>query len=123
MKKQSITNADTPRMTAKEFAESHYKTPAFLEHGIRCGKPNCRCATSEYRHGPYVYLYWRDALGHPRRRYVRRTEAAEVREVIELRQAIDRERRQTLASASAYLRELRIHVRELERIGKDQGLW
>lgn len=123
MEKQSITGAIEPRMTATEFAESHYKTPALVEHGIRCGKPNCRCATSAYRHGPYAYLYWRDGRGHPRRRYVRRAEAAEVREVIRLRQAIDRERRQALAQSVAYLRELRIRVRELERIGKDRGLW
>lgn len=123
MENQSIASAVEPRMTAREFAESHYKTPAYVEHGIRCGKPNCKCATSDYRHGPYSYLYWRDALGHPRRRYVRKAEADAAREVIELRRAIDRERRQALAQSMAYLCELRMRVRELQQIGKEQGLW
>lgn len=120
---QSISCNPLSSLSAKQFAESHYKTPAYVEHGIRCGKPNCKCATSDYRHGPYAYLYWRDGLGHPRRRYVRQEETAEVREVIELRQAIDRERRQALARSVAYLRELRMRVRELQQIGKEQGLW
>lgn len=118
MEKQSISCAES-RMTATEFAESHYKTPALVEHGIRCGKSNCRCATSDYRHGPYVYLYWRDALGHPRRRYVRKAEVGAVRDVIHLRQAIDRERRAALAQSRGYLRELR----ELRLLGERYGLW
>lgn len=123
MKKQSIPGNETARLSATEFAESHYKTPALVVHGIRCGKPKCTCATSEYRHGPYAYLYWRDGLGHPRRRYVRKAEVNQVREIIELRQAIARERRAAMLESKTRLRELRIWVRELERIGKDQGLW
>lgn len=113
MEKQSITNAATPRMTAKEFAESHYKTPAYVEHRIRCGKPNCKCATSEYRHGPYAYLYWRDGRGYTRRRYVRKAEADEVREVIQLRQAIDREQRRERDLARLHVRTLMRWLREL----------
>lgn len=123
MHKQSIAGNEGARLSAKEFAESHYKTPAFVEHAIRCGKPNCKCATSDYRHGPYSYLYWRDGAGQPRRRYVRKEEADDVREVVQLRQAIDRERRQVLAASVTYLRDLRTRMRELKRIGQDQGLW
>lgn len=113
MKKQSIIETAKPHMTAREFAESHYKTPAFVEHGIRCGKPNCKCATSDYRHGPYCYLYWRDGRGHPRRRYVCKAEAASVREVIQLRQAIDREQRRERDLARLSIRTLMRWLREL----------
>lgn len=39
----------------------------------RCGKPSCRCARGA-RHGPYVYLRWREG-GRQRRRYVRAADA------------------------------------------------
>jgi hypothetical protein len=102
--------------SALEFANSHYKTPALVEHGIRCGKPNCKCATSAYRHGPYAYLYWRDGDGRAHRVYVPKAEIAQVRQVVQLRQAIDRQQRQMLAESRAYLRELR-------QIGKSYAQW
>lgn len=104
-------------LSATQFAESHYKTPALVEHGIRCGKPNCKCATSDYRHGPYAYLYWRDGAGDAHRVYVPKAEVATVRETIGLRQAIDRERRWErdlsrlgIRSLMRWLRELRPEV-------------
>jgi hypothetical protein len=108
--------SEPARLSATEFANSHYKTPALVEHGIRCGKPTCKCATSAYRHGPYAYLYWRDGAGDAHRVYVPKAEVARVREIIQLRQAIDRERRQLLAESRAYLRDLR-------QLGKAYGLW
>jgi len=108
--------SEQPRLSATEFAESHYKTPALVEHGIRCGKPNCKCARSDYRHGPYAYLYWRDGAGHAHRVYVPKAELARVREIVKLRQAIDRQRHHVLAEARDYLRYLR-------QLGKEYRLW
>lgn len=34
-------------MTALEIAKTLYKTPIFVSHRVRCGKPTCRCATGE----------------------------------------------------------------------------
>lgn len=105
---------EQPSPSATEFVKSHYKTPALVEHGTRCGKPNCRCAGSGHRH-PTAYLYWRDATGRAHRRYVRKAEVERVRELVQLRQAIDRQQRQTLADARAYLRELRQFEQEYQR--------
>lgn len=44
---------------------------------MRCGKQNCRCARGQL-HGPYHYLFWREA-GQLRKVYVRRADVAEVR--------------------------------------------
>src|SRR5688572_22096330 len=93
------------RVSATEFAKTHYKTPALVEHDIRCGKPNCKCR-GDYRHGPYAYLFWRDLFGTAHRRYVRKAEVAAVREIIGARQASDREWRQLLAQSRAYIRHL-----------------
>jgi len=42
---------------------------AFRLEYVRCGKPNCHCATWSPGHGPYWYEYWRE--GHrTRKRYV-----------------------------------------------------
>ncbi len=105
----------TSHVSATEFAKTHYKTPALVEHGIRCGKPTCKCA-GHYRHGPYAYLYWRDGSGNACRIYVRRADVEAVREIVTLRQRIERERRQLLAESRAYLRLLRQH-------GKAERLW
>jgi hypothetical protein len=106
----------TARPSAEEIAKMHYKIPALVEHGIRCGKPSCTCATSAYRHGPYAYLYWRDVTGHVQRVYVRKAELPLVRDIIARRRAADRERRLALADARAYLRYLR-------QLAKEDGLW
>jgi|GEM_PF-1007483 hypothetical protein len=38
----------------------------------KCGKPTCRCATSEHRHGPYLYRsVWVD--GAVKKEYQRRS--------------------------------------------------
>ena len=47
---------------------------------VRCGTPTCRCARG-LRHGPYLYRRWRDA-GRQRRRYVKPSEAEQVREAL-----------------------------------------
>ncbi|CAN5587349.1 hypothetical protein BH23CHL5_BH23CHL5_23210 [soil metagenome] len=103
------------RLSATEFAKTHYKTPALVEHGIRCGKAICKCSGT-YRHGPYAYLYWRDGPGTAHRIYVRQADVHQVREIIELRQAADRQRRRLMAESRGYLSELR-------NLGKAYGLW
>jgi hypothetical protein len=104
-----------PRLSATELAKTHYKTPALVEHGIRCGKPNCKCA-GDYRHGPYAYLYWRDHHGKAQRVYVRKADVDAVREIVNRRQCLERERRTLLRESRAYLRELRA-------LGKAHRLW
>jgi hypothetical protein len=100
----------TARLSATEFAKTHFKTPALVEHGIRCGKANCKCR-GDYRHGPYGYKYWRDLFGTAHRVYVPKAEVEAVREIIERRQWIERERRQLLEDSRAYLRLVRAYLR------------
>lgn len=101
------------RQSATEFAETFYKTPALVSYRIRCGKPTCRCATTDYRHGPYSALFWRDASGRLRRRYVPKAEVERVHEIIDLRQAIDQQWRQLLAESRDCLRSLRQVTKEM----------
>ena len=109
-RKGSFTRRRT--LGALEIAKTLYKTPALVSHRVRCGKPNCRCATGD-GHGPYAFLLWREG-GVQRRRYVRRADVAAVRAVIERRRRHDQERRRALASSLADLRSLRAWLRELE---------
>lgn len=104
--------SEPARLTATQFAETFYKVPALVTHGVRCGKPNCKCATSEYRH-PSTCLFWRDGYGKLRRRYVRKAEVNEVREIIELRQAIAREQRRERDLSRLHVRTLMRWLREL----------
>jgi hypothetical protein len=98
--------------SALEFAKTFHKTPALVSYRVRCGKPNCRCAKGE-GHGPYWFLHWRQG-GKQRRRYVRQTEVAAVRAVIDGRQRHDRETRWLVALAVGDLREMRKWLRDLE---------
>lgn len=97
-----------------EFAESHHKIPALIVSGTRCGKPNCRCAVTNYRHRT-ACLYWRDH-GQARRRYVPKDEVEAVRTVIERRRADRQAWRRSLAEA-------KIELRLLRQFGKAYGLW
>lgn len=101
----------TAHVSATEFAEMHYKVPALVQHGIRCGDPSCKCR-GDYRHGPYAYLYWRDSMGKAHRVYVRKAEVERVRGIIELRQKVERERRQLRAQSRDYLRFLNAMARQ-----------
>ncbi|CAN5692847.1 hypothetical protein BH23CHL5_BH23CHL5_28330 [soil metagenome] len=98
-----LMSAKTARVSVTEFAETHYKIPSLIIHGVRCGKLNCKCSRSQHRHGPYAYLYWRDGLGKAHRLYVRKAEVEQVRGIIELRQMVERERRQLRAQSRDYL--------------------
>jgi hypothetical protein len=98
--------------SALEIAKTLYKTPCLVSHRVRCGKPNCRCATGE-GHGPYWFLHWREGAIQ-RRRYVRQADVDAVRTVIERRQRHDRETRLLLAYSLADLRRLRTWLRDLE---------
>jgi hypothetical protein len=99
------------RLSATEFAKTHYKVPALVEHGIRCGDQHCKCR-GDYRHGPYAYLYWRDERGRSCRRYVAIGEVEAVRTIIERRRAKERDARRALAEAAADLRMLRQLLKE-----------
>jgi hypothetical protein len=104
-----------------EFAETHHKIPALIVSGTRCGKPNCKCASTTYRHRT-ACLYWY-AGGHARRRYVPVAHVEAVRAIIERRRAERREWRLALAESRVYLRLLRLHLRDLQRHGEDRGAW
>jgi hypothetical protein len=105
----------TPRLSATEFAKTHHKTAAVLSYGVRCSKAKCRCARSAYRHGPYTFLYWRDAQGRPHRRYVPKAEVAAVRTIVTERKHGEREARRQLEQAKAELRLLGKLLKEWDR--------
>jgi hypothetical protein len=98
--------------SALEFAKTLYKTPALVSHRVRCGKPDCRCATGD-PHGPYHFLLWREG-GVQRRRYVRQSEVEAVLAVIERRKRHDRETRRLVAEALADWRGLKRWLKELD---------
>ncbi len=97
-----------------ETAETFYKTPALVSHRVRCGKPKCRCVEGP-GHGPYWFLHWREG-GIQRRRYVRRTDVAAVRAVIDARHRDDRELRRAVGLAVADLRRVRAWLKDLDAI-------
>ena len=99
------------RVSATEIAETLYKTPVLVRHAVRCGKPNCRCATGG-GHGPYHFLYWRQG-GRQRRRYVKRADLAAVRAVVERRRGADRAARLARLLALDELREVEAWLRSL----------
>ena len=88
--------------SATEIAETCHKIPALLPLWTRCGKRTCRC-TRGHLHGPYWVLRWREGATH-RRRYVRPTDLAAVRAVIEQRR---RERAMLRLAFAADLAKLR----------------
>jgi len=98
-------------MTTTQFVESFHKTPVLLAYRVRCGKPNCHCATGE-RHGPFWFLRWRDGTIQ-RRRYVRQADLDAVRAIIEARQAQDREMRLMVSLAVDELRRVRTWLKTL----------
>jgi hypothetical protein len=106
----------SPGSDTQQLAKTLYKTPALVRHRVRCGKAGCRCQRGEL-HGPYAFLYWRDAGGRQRRRYVRKADVAAIAQIVQHRQAADRAARQQTAAAVAALRALRCWLRELERSG------
>ncbi len=103
----------TPRSTRTplQLAETLYKTPALVSHGVRCGKSTCRCATGK-RLGPYWFLYWREGM-RQRRCYVKPGELETVRKTVERRRAADLAERQARALALADLREVDAWLRTL----------
>lgn len=59
---------------------------------VRCSKSNCKCARGDL-HGPYFYLFRREGR-KLRKRYVRRSDVAAVREQCERARAAAREKRE-----------------------------
>jgi hypothetical protein len=109
-----FTRHATPAAGAQKLAETLYKTPALVRHGVRCGKVTCHCVRGEL-HGPYAFLYWRDEQSRQRRRYVRQADVAAVEAIVRQRRAADREERRRTTLAEAELRQLRRWLREFER--------
>ncbi len=97
-----------------ELAESLYKTPLLVRHGVRCGKAGCRCRRG-FLHGPYAFLYWRDERSRQRRRYIRAADVGAVEQIATRRRFIDQEARRRRDQASEELRALLRWLRELER--------
>lgn len=64
---------------------------------VRCGKENCRCARGQL-HGPYHYLFWREA-GQLRKVYVRRGAVAEVAAACEISKQLRDSSREAAAAA------------------------
>ncbi len=114
-----MTNGLFPRVASRpaelsELAETLYKTPLLVRHGVRCGKVVCRCQRGEL-HGPYAFLYWRDEQGRQRRRYIRTADVGAVEQIVARRRFTDREARRRRDQAVADLRGLLRWLREFER--------
>ena len=75
---------------------------------VRCGRPNCRCATGR-PHGPYFYRFWRVG-GKLKKLYVRPADLDRVRALCRATQA----QRRALAAAWDQWRRRTARVRELE---------
>jgi hypothetical protein len=99
--------------SALEIAKLLYKTPALVQHGVRCGKAVCRCRHGGV-HGPYAFLIWRDDDGRQRRRYVRQADVPAVADVVNERRRADRAARQARQDALCHLRQLCAWLREVE---------
>jgi hypothetical protein len=81
---------------------------------VRCGKPNCRCMTSDQRHGPYYARYWWQA-GRRYKRYVRRQDAEQLAAACADRRVSERTERSEASAARQTWRELLSLIREVER--------
>lgn len=66
-----------------------------LPQMVRCGKPNCKCASGQKDdlHGPYYYRFWRED-GRLRKQYVPLDRVDAVRATCEQRQRLEAKRRQ-----------------------------
>ena len=86
-----------------------------LPQMVRCGKPNCTCASgnSEDLHGPYYYRFWRED-GRLRKQYVPLDEVEEVRAACKRRQRAETIRRSQRRKWMAIFRELTDVVRDIE---------
>jgi len=57
---------------------------SLVEVRLTCGTPTCGCHQDpDRRHGPHLYLRYRDAKGRSRSLYVPRSHEGEVREAVE----------------------------------------
>ena len=93
-----------PTMRPKqEENESQTTIPRLVIQRVKCGRPWCRCATTDYRRGPYQYLRWREYCRsedgtltcRQRKQYVRKSEVEQIQ--ARLRQRRHRERLRKLA--------------------------
>ena len=99
--------------SAIKFVKTFPKTPALVRHPVRCGKPNCRCATGE-RHESWRLVWW-DRTGRQRHRYVPKAELDSVRAIVEWRRAFDRANRVTLADMLRLLKEFDQSLKAMQR--------
>jgi hypothetical protein len=71
-----------------------------IREKVRCGRPNCRCAHRNHRHGWYYYLYWRDRENGAilRKRYIRRSEVKKLRQKIRIAKFKDKKEKMAYQS-------------------------
>jgi len=75
---------------------------------VRCGKPDCRCASGKL-HGPYFYCFWREG-GRLRKAYIPKADVDEVRDICQA----NRRTRQMLDIDFDLWRTLQLELREVE---------
>ena len=88
---------------------------AIVKEYVRCGRSECKCAHSDYRHGPYYYLRWREwdreaERWKQRKRYIPKGDLK--REQARLRQARRRRRLRRQEERRAKARERAREKRE-----------
>ena len=80
-------------MTPRPIAKLLHRLQALGEHAVQgnlvevmltCGTPTCGCHKDRSRrHGPHLYLRYRDSNGRSRSMYVPRSHQREMREAVE----------------------------------------
>lgn len=78
---------------------------------VRCGKPNCRCASAEL-HGPYYVRRWRLA-GERRSKYVKKRDVLRVKTAVETYRRQQKETREELREALRTFRSIRSLIFDL----------
>ena len=88
-----------------------------VEQYVRCGKPNCRCASrrAEDLHGPYYYHMLR-LDGRLHKRYVRKQHVAELKRKCRLRQDFNRRQREQHRETMQTIRDFLRMARAVERL-------
>lgn len=118
VKKKKIRPAE-PSPHTNKLGESLPKTaaaPAYrfavCAQYVKCGKPNCRCASGQ-PHGPYYAAFWKEN-GRIRKRYIRLADVEQMRELSEQPRQLLRD----ISKCDGYVRELRALVRDYEKLAR-----
>ena len=86
-----------------------------LPQMVRCGKPNCKCASRDPGdlHGPYYYRFWREG-GRLRKQYVPLDEVDAVRAACPRRRVAEARRKRRAQAHRDRLRAQRDDLRDVE---------